>query len=311
MQKHLVHPVFINETANGFANGGWDDELEGFWVAKFLTSMENELGQNIDTSSTTIGNAELSSTVKAVSKPEKRLWGYINIANMYANSYAYDRGVESHLIKNSEWGAVAYLTHSRYGRNGTEVTINNNSTYMTGYGGNTVSAASVDNTGIAANQYKGQYGKLASTTGNIYGVYDMSGGAYEYTAAYNKAYPQTGGAYGGVGGNSNASYKPVSGSHYAYTIYGSSTKYATAYNNSVDINTISAFADFTSDGKDVSHMGDGIHEIWIGSSRGWFTDNVYCASSTAPMYYHGGRDASGTGAGVFSTLSSSRNRWLC
>ena len=32
---------------------------------------------------------------------------------------------DSHLMKNSEWGAVAYLTHSKYGRNGEEITINN------------------------------------------------------------------------------------------------------------------------------------------------------------------------------------------
>lgn len=29
-----------------------------------------------------------------------------------------------------------------------------------------------------------KYGINASTTGNIYGIYDMSGGSYEYTAAY-------------------------------------------------------------------------------------------------------------------------------
>ena len=32
----------------------------------------------------------------------------------------------------------------------------------------------------AANQYNGTYGKLASTTGNITGVYDMSGDSWEY-----------------------------------------------------------------------------------------------------------------------------------
>ena len=68
-------------------------------------------------------------------------WRSINIANCYENSYDYDRAKESHLMKNSEWGAVAYLTHSQYGRNGIEVTINNNgSTYYTGGGLGTVYA---------------------------------------------------------------------------------------------------------------------------------------------------------------------------
>ena len=30
-----VHPAFTNESSIGFANGGWDKELSGIWVAKF------------------------------------------------------------------------------------------------------------------------------------------------------------------------------------------------------------------------------------------------------------------------------------
>ena len=41
------------------------------------------------------------------------------------NPYGLTSGSEAHLMKNSEWGAVAYLTQSKYGRNGVEITINN------------------------------------------------------------------------------------------------------------------------------------------------------------------------------------------
>ena len=70
------------------------------------------------------------------------------------------------MMKNDEWGAVAYLSKSKYGKNA-EVTINDSSYYTGGGSGN----AYVSNVG-------------QSTTETVYGVYDMSGGAYEYVAAY-------------------------------------------------------------------------------------------------------------------------------
>lgn len=87
---------------------------------------------------------------------------------------------DSHMIKNSEWGAVAYLAHSRYGRSGTEVTVNNYNNEnaaggyrygITGLAGSAVSAATVK----AINSvyaYNTQNGVLASTTGNVTGVFD-------------------------------------------------------------------------------------------------------------------------------------------
>ena len=72
------------------------------------------------------------------------------------------------MLKNSEWGAVAYLTESQYGRNGTEVTINDNgTTYYTGGGDGNAYVTNIPQ----------------SSTGNVYGIYDLSGNAYEYVAA--------------------------------------------------------------------------------------------------------------------------------
>jgi len=39
-------------------------------------------------------------------------------------------------------------------------------------------------TSKTCNEYTSEKGLLASTTGNITGIYDMSGGAYEYVAGY-------------------------------------------------------------------------------------------------------------------------------
>ena len=85
------------------------------------------------------------------------------------------------MTKNTEWGAVAYLSHSKYGING-EIGINNSAKangYKTGCG----AVANSLPTG-SCSEWTTASGKLASTTGNITGVYDMSGGAYDYVAAF-------------------------------------------------------------------------------------------------------------------------------
>ena len=95
------------------------------------------------------------------------------------------------MTKNMEWGAVAYLTQSRYGRctNGTcdEIYLNNSSSYYTGRSGGSPEASSVTYGSYSYDDYlisdsnekttkEVSMGAGASTTGNIYGIYDMSGG---------------------------------------------------------------------------------------------------------------------------------------
>ena len=107
---------------------------------------------------------------------------------MFKTAYNYERNLDSHMMKNTEWGAVAYLSHSKYGIN-TEVRINNNSDYLTGYS----AADETDQSDYPADYgttsdltlpYNTSTGYKASTTGNITGIYDMSGCAWEYVAGY-------------------------------------------------------------------------------------------------------------------------------
>ena len=177
--KWLIHPAFEDGTKNGYANGEWNKEIEGIWMAKFETSMETN-GTHTETSDMSIGNVLTNDSIKAVSKPGVSSWRNIYVGNMYTNGLNYNKKANSHMIKNSEWGAVAYLTQSKYGRNKQEVTINNSSSYITGNAGNIVDESEAE--GIT-NAYNTEKGVLASTTGNIYGVYDMRGGAWEYTAS--------------------------------------------------------------------------------------------------------------------------------
>ena len=123
--------------------------------------------------------------------PTVSSWRSLDIATMESkctglaqNSSTYGlTGMTSHMLGNNDWGACAYFTQSKYGRNGTRVTINNNSNYITGIAGNSI--GDTTSTASTANSYDTPAGGLASTTGNIYGIYDMVGCAWEYMQDVN------------------------------------------------------------------------------------------------------------------------------
>ena len=163
---YIIHPAF---TTNADLGGGWDTELPGLWIGKYEAARSDSEG-------TTQGK---STTIKI--QPNVTSWRSTTIGNMYTNALNYSTDLQSHMLKNSEWGAVAYLTHSQYGRNGTEIAINNSSNYITGTSGGSADASSSDPK-YAYNDRTN--GVLASSTGNVYGIYDLSGGAYEYLAGY-------------------------------------------------------------------------------------------------------------------------------
>ena len=184
-------------------------------------------------------------------------------------------------------GAVAYLTHSQYGRNGNEITINNNSSYITGIAGDSVTAGESSST---TNAYNTTEGMKASTTGNIYGVYDLSGGAREYTANWDT-----------LSSSSNiASYgKAVDGTVY-FSTGGSSDRTKTAYSNGAS----------TSSGekvKTVCRSGDGIKETWISSNLSWFNDSSDFVYSSYPFSLRGGTYRYEDGAGVFCSVYNNGN----
>lgn len=142
--------------------------VEGIWVAKFEASRS-------DANSSSAGS---SSTLKI--QPGVQSWRSITIDTMYTKCLNYDIKLNSHLMKSSEWGAVAYLAQSTYGKN-SEVWINPNSNYLTGQAGASVSSNETTSTYSYDNT---TYGVNASTTGNITGIYDLNGGSWEYVAAY-------------------------------------------------------------------------------------------------------------------------------
>ena len=181
-----------NETAiDAFAFG--TKELSGFWYGKF------EIGGSLASSCTNetcnVSNIVVKPNVSSLRSQKVSSFFYASRSMKQAgNSFGFvNSEVDTHMSKNNEWGAVAYLTQSIYGRctsstTCTEVGINNNSSYITGYGAPAGSSSSVTN-----GTYNTALGKDASTTGTIYGIYDMSGGAYEYVmGVYNNAKSSSG-----------------------------------------------------------------------------------------------------------------------
>ena len=136
-------------------------------------------------------------------------------ANGYTGDFGSDtNGINLHMMKNMEWGAVAYLTQSEYGKNA-KVCINPSSSYITGSGdkdGN-CSSGSKDDSNIVV--YNTENGMKTSTTGNIYGIYDMAGGAYEYVAGYPNGGTQL---YGDIIKKADSKYYDVSGNSYVNAI---------------------------------------------------------------------------------------------
>lgn len=216
--SYIVHPAFTDCELN---LGSWDEDVTGFWFAKYKMGKEeysNSSWSNTNTSSITNGKVLTDNTsTRVVSKPGIYSWRYIPLGYSYTNGINYNSQMKSHLTKNSEWGAVAYLTHSQYGRNGSEIYTNNNSNKITGEAGETLNATSTTSTYA----YNTTNGMNSSSTGNITGIYDLSSITSEWVSVFNET-------------TATAQYSTIDNCSYwteqtALTPSSQSTKYATHY----------------------------------------------------------------------------------
>ena len=119
--KWVLEPAFTLGT----------ESIEGFWFAKFEASNTN-------------GSATDNPNLTLQIKPNVTSWRSMTSLNMftacqnltsdskYSTYFNNKNNVDTHMTKNVEWGAVAYLAHSKYGLNGDEIGINTNSSYTTG-----------------------------------------------------------------------------------------------------------------------------------------------------------------------------------
>ena len=276
-------------THPAFTFGG--TQLAGFWVGKFETNGTASLpkvkpdvkalvNQNISTQFTTAlkfaGGTQSDSTVTFTGN----------------STYGLTSKTDSHMLKNSEWGAVAYLSHSKYGAN-REVYINNSSGLYTGRsGGNVPGSTPINGTytdQTSTTQYN-SYGfytwdgyllnyntntrsstrnlnKVASTTGNIYGVYDMSGGAYEYVM----------GNFANTIGNSGFTTLPDS-------------KYYDVYSSDVFTGTSTTNINFCTLATCGGHA--------LNETAGWYSDSSRFVYSSSAWFRRGGY-YNGSASGIF------------
>ena len=133
--KTYTHPAFTFGT----------EELEGIWVGKFEVSAPTDNACYISESE---DNCNVTGITPLV-KPDVKSYRYAQVGtfesnimamNNSGNKYGFATTIDTHMMKNMEWGAVAYLSHSKYGIN-KEININNSSRFYTGRSGGSTSAS--------------------------------------------------------------------------------------------------------------------------------------------------------------------------
>ena len=234
----------------------------GFWVGKFETDLSHS-------------SVAIKPNLYYAADGIFTNWWY-DISNMQSNNNIYGlntskSNTDSHVMKSLERGAVLYFTNSKYGRcsnnvctglgaNGYRVVYDfdeNEFRFMTGCG----SLASGETSSVC-NAYNTSLGKQASTTGNIYGIYDMKGGASEYVMGNMSSVVGSYNYSDSYGGGANS---------YTYT---GNEKYLDPYSVSNDY-TFSKYA---------SKLGDAVGELYI-------VDGDY----NADLWYNGWCEVSSNG----------------
>ena len=282
---YMTHPAFL----------AFDSQ--GFWVGKFETGYDG---------ATTQEEAQIDvnevDTSKIITKPNSYSWRNINVGNAFKNSYDYLRNDESHMMKNTEWGAVAYLSHSTYGIND-DVRINNNRKFITGYSatekptigyneGISVEGNRIGNTILGVDSeytvnYLNNKSVLSSTTGNYTGIYDMSGSAWEYVMGYTTASTT-------VGGSSN-----ITTTYPDFFTNLNWEKYYDKYTSSSDLNFNNRILGDATSELGPFEIGNYPSGVTFGQSS-WYNDFARYINSNSPWFFRGGDWIEGINTGIFA-----------
>ena len=268
-----------------------NEELTGIWVGKFEVSSDTTCTPS---DSSAVGSGCNLQTIRPQIKPNVTSWIGAQVGTFFngiqkmretGNKYGFSTADETHMMKNMEWGAVTYLSHSKYGIN-KEIAINSANTYTTGCGPQ--SAGSTDS-GATCNSYTTTLGQSASTTGNVYGVYDMSGGTLEYMMG-NMVY-SNGQQMSGHDTKYNSAFTGVllDGASFTGTYTFPSKRYYDKYSYGT------SKTEYTR-GK----LGDATKQMEpIGTSSNWYGDYANFVYSSYPWVMRSGYYNSGANAGAF------------
>ena len=306
-----THPAFTfgNKKLNGRDVPNEFNELNGIWFGKFETTgtntqptvLPNEAHMSgYYTASYNIGR--MYTTAKTIGVADRKNFGGNTDYSVPTQNNHHLAKLSSHMVNNNDWGAATYLSASKYGAGYNGVQINsqsenrnngNGDTYgTTGCGpssngntstysdGGTLGTQSVCSSSDPQRAYNGALGQLASTTNNPTGIYDMSGGGWEYVAA----------SYSDNLNNSNTnSYFGSNAAHPPYV-----NTYSITNLNSCTFNTCGGQALYETN----NGTGDG------SGSNQWNGQYLYMNSfaSSYPWFYRGGGYGNGSIAGLFYSV---------
>lgn len=283
-----THPAF---TFDG-------EEKSGFWIGKFETS----------------GSATVPTVLPdLISLRAQTVSEQFTTAKVF-QSYGLSDSVDAHMLTNLEWGAVVYLTQSLYGLcDGTSCRssyINNSSSRYTGRSGGAISGttelnltnfygSSVTSETTKYNaqgyyDYKGykidyngtltstkDESKVASTTGNVTGVYDISGGTQEYVmgnmvSSSLEFYP------GSAGTSWNGSSTLDSKYYNSYSYSSSNSSNQMAFNRARlgDATAEVVFTESTIGAWVPGKAITGGYSKFVVGSTSWFYRGGYCCTSS-------------------------------
>ncbi len=312
-------------TPDAFNFGGTTQD--GIWVGKF------EIAGTLDSQDACVDE---NCNVKNLSiKPGVASLRYQRVSSFFYAARSMQKDKETfgftdsgdlHMIKNDEWGAVAYLSQSKYGKHGNpdysgryeEIYQNKSAEYITG---NSNGAPSQSETAPKQHAYnnltklgegQGQAGPGASTTGNVYGVYDMSGGAWEYVMGVLSYYEDP---YLPMSGNSTTSNSGFTGKVYENNEYTNfinepalpfpKEKYYNLYKVGTTADTMPKTSDLNNSLKACN--GRICYGQALSETLGWYDDYNGFVSNDGPWSVRGCGRSYATDAGIFASAQSGGN----
>jgi hypothetical protein len=297
-----THPAFTLGTA----------ELNGIWVGKFETT-GTSTAPTIKPNQTSLKSQTISNqfnTAKLIGKIAAD-----GTSTTSSNTHNFASNVDTFQFNNKHWGATIYLATSTYGAgdqtfaNSTNlndygiVAKNANSNYVTGcgpaadhndnstYSGGTTCTPTSDNINRS---YYTTLGRQASTTQNVYGVYDMSGGAWEYTLSnYSNGTD--------IGRPSSSGLTAGSTGQY---FSGIANKYFTLYNSTIFTNN--TYYGNYNQCTYTTCGGQGLYETTFVASvssslQSWSRDYSYFVDASSPWARRGGYYYDAYSAGLFGS----------
>lgn len=306
-----THPAFTLDP-DGYPtnNDGDETELSGIWVSKF------EAGQDAYCYSGVALPAQCGATLTTIApqfKPGKAPQTYKYIGTQFTlglsvqTSHNLSATAATRQMRNDDWAAVSYLSTSKYGIYDADGTPRQAKVYNNGYYNSAAAADSTtnyryktgcgpiastsDGSGTTCTQYHTATGQQASTTGNVYGVYDVAGGAWEYTLA-NRGKTSDPSYFAAANFTSYPQYINT----YPVPPFGTQPvgSNVSEYYYSYDICT------FETCGGQGLHETTGVQSVSSGS-QSWGSDNSHFVDSSYPWFIRGGTALTGSAAGAFAS----------